>query len=151
MGSCAAGCDDLRRQYAEASLRAQSCAVGAASACGFKAPGSLGCGGCSVWVSDLTELAPLANRFNDMGCYGCFFGGPGGENRCHAIGCADLIDPVCQAGAGGQGTCTNQTDRACPAGVVSGTPCTRRPDSCRRGAAYCFCGTTTPSWQCFGG
>jgi hypothetical protein len=147
--TCAAGCAELRSQYADAVLRAQRCTVGAASPCGFQAPGSLGCGGCPVWVNDHTDLIPLANRFNQMGCYGCYFDGAA-ENRCHAIGCADLIDPVCTAGGSGEGTCTNVTNRPCPAGVMNGTPCTRQPDQCMRGGGFCFCSRSSPNWGCFG-
>ena len=150
MRTCADGCTEVRAQYADAVLRAQGCTAGAASPCGFKAPGSLGCGGCQVWVNDLTEVAPLANRFNQMGCYGCFFDGPGGENRCHATGCADLIGPLCTAGPSGQGSCTNESgSQPCAAGVMTGAPCTRRPDQCMRGGGYCFCSSTSPSWTCF--
>jgi hypothetical protein len=90
---------------------------------------------------------PLANRFNQMGCYGCYFGGAGG-NRCHAIACPDLIEPTCApAGASGQGTCTNLANRPCPAAVMNGTPCTRQ---CMRGTGFCFCSSTIPTWSCFG-
>jgi hypothetical protein len=147
--TCVAGCAELRAQYAEAVLQAQRCTVSAANPCGFKAPGSLGCGGCSVWVNDLTELVPLANRFNQMGCYGCYFG-PADMNRCHAISCVDLIDPVCTATGTGQGSCTNDANRPCPAGVMSGTPCTRQSDQCMRGTGYCFCHFSSPNWTCFG-
>lgn len=146
--TCAAPCADLRRQYADVVLRAQSCRPGAANPCGFKAPGSLGCNACEVWVSDLAEVAPLANQFNDMGCYGCYFGGADGQNRCHAVGCQDLLDAVCTMTASGQGTCTNQTERPCPEGVMTGTRCTRQPDQCKKGNGYCFCHASNPNWIC---
>ena len=110
-GSCAPGCANLRARYADALLRAQSCT--GASPCAFKAPGSLGCGGCQVWVSDLTEVAPLANRFNQMGCYGCYFDGPGGENRCHTIGCPDLFEAIVPCPPG-RGSCTNDMNSPVP-------------------------------------
>lgn len=148
MRACAPGCSDLRARYADAVLRSQSC--GAASACAFKAPGSLGCGGCAVWVTDLAEIAPLANQFNQMGCYGCYFGGAGSDNRCHAIGCPDLIEPLCTTSASGRGTCTNDMDRKCADGVMTGVPCTRMGEYCTRGNSVCLCHFTSPNWMCSG-
>jgi hypothetical protein len=145
--TCAPGCQALRAEYAEAVLRAQRCSAGGQSPCALKAPGSLGCGGCQVWVSDLTEVAPIANRFNDLGCYGCWFDGAAGDNRCHTVGCADLEIPICAA----QGTCINMAkDRTCPPGLMTGTPCTRQPDYCLGGGhTSCYCSANTPNWTCF--
>ena len=147
-GSCAPGCADLRARYADALLRAQSCT--GASACAFKAPGSLGCGGCEVWVTDLSEVAPLANQFNQMGCYGCYFDGPGGENRCHIIGCPDLFESMCPVSASGRGSCTNSMNIPCPDDAMNGAPCSRKGFYCTRGNAICLCHFTSPNWMCSG-
>jgi hypothetical protein len=146
--ACAPGCGALRTQYAEALLRAQRCTSGAAAVCALEAPGSLGCAGCAVRVDDLSEVAPLADRFNQMGCYGCYFGGPAGQNRCQAVGCADLPAPLCTAAASGQGSCTTQVDRTCPPGTRTGTPCdVDGPDFCISPDRVCFC-TTDGDWGC---
>jgi hypothetical protein len=147
-GSCAPGCANLRARYADALLRAQSCT--GVSACAFKAPGSLGCGGCEVWVSDLSEVAPLANQFNQMGCYGCYFDGPGGENRCHIIGCPDLFEAMCPVSASGRGSCTNNMNIACPDDAMNGAPCSRKGFYCTRGNSVCLCHFSSPNWMCSG-
>jgi hypothetical protein len=147
-GSCAPGCADLRARYADALLRAQSCS--GVSACAFKAPGSLGCGGCEVWVSDLSEVAPLANQFNQMGCYGCYFDGPGGENRCHIIGCPDLFEAMCPVSASGRGSCTNNMNITCPDDAMNGAPCNRKGFYCTRGNSICLCHFSSPNWMCSG-
>jgi len=148
-GSCASGCPQLRSRYADAVLKAQSCTV-AGSPCGFRAPGSLGCGGCDVWVDDVTELAPIYNMFNQMGCYGCYFGGPPGENRCHATGCNTLDGPMCRVGASGAGTCVNQErDRTCAPGVMTGAPCPPPADYCTGGGhSVCSCRPSDRRWSC---
>jgi hypothetical protein len=147
-GSCAPGCAGLRARYADALLRAQSCS--GVSACAFKAPGSLGCGGCEVWVSDLSEVAPLANQFNQMGCYGCYFDGPGGENRCHIIGCPDLFEAMCPVSASGRGSCTNNMNITCPDDAMNGAPCNRKGFYCTRGNSICLCHFSSPNWMCSG-
>jgi hypothetical protein len=146
MASCASGCAALRASYADAVLAAQRCSAGAAGACAQKAPSGLGCNSCEVWVNDARPLVPIANQFNDLGCYGCYFGGPGGEFRCHAVGCADLDTPVCAP----QGTCTNQMkDRTCPPGLMTGTPCTSPTDYCIGGSHIsCYCQPGKPNWMC---
>jgi hypothetical protein len=132
-------------------FKAQSCAPGASGACAFKVPASLGCNGCPTWVNDLTELAPVYQQFNDMGCFGCFFGGPPGENRCHATGCTTLDIPMCRAAASGGGTCVNQPrDRTCGPGVMTGAPCGQGDDYCTSGGrAVCACLQNERRWSCF--
>ena len=147
-GGCAPGCAELRRQYADAVLEAQGCSGD--GACAFKAPGSLGCGGCPVWVTDLGKVAPIANRFNQMGCYGCYFDGPGGENRCHTIGCPDLLEAMCTMSASGRGTCTNNMNITCPDGAMNGAPCDQNGFYCTRGNTLCLCHFTSPNWMCSG-
>jgi hypothetical protein len=147
IGTCAPGCADLRARYADALLRAQSCT--GASACAFKAPGSLGCGGCEVWVTDLGEVAPLANQFNQMGCYGCYFGFADGK-RCHAIGCPDLFEAMCPVSASGRGSCTNNMNITCPDDAMNGAPCNRKGFYCTRGNSICLCHFSSPNWMCSG-
>jgi hypothetical protein len=148
-GSCGAGCAQIRSQYADAVLRAQRCTVGAANACSMKAPGLLGCGSCMVWVNDTNELAPLLAQWAAMTCDRCFFGGPGGENRCHATGCPNLDFPLCAA-AGAGGSCTNRAkDRTCRPGVMSGMACLPDDDYCLGGGHnVCTCQPMTRVWSC---
>jgi hypothetical protein len=143
---CASGCAGLAGAYAEAVLKAQGCNPRAPTACGLRAPGTLGCGACEVWVSDVHELLPLAEAFNDMGCYGCYFGGDVPANRCHAIACNSLLRPMCTATAGGRGSCTN--DQTCPPGLASGRPCTANDGLCSGGGhQYCYC-SSEGVWAC---
>jgi hypothetical protein len=149
-GTCAPGCMQLRQQYAELVLKAQSCTPGAADACGRKAFGSLGCLGCEVWVNDLGDLAPVFQRFNQMGCFGCFFDGVGGENRCHPIACADLDSPLCRPMASGGGTCLNAPrDRTCGPTVMNGAPCMPPRDDYCMGGSQALCSCFNSRWTCF--
>lgn len=142
-------CWNLRAAYSEAIIRAKSCSSGNA-ACSAKAAGSLGClGGCQVWVNSTAELDPISERFSANRCGACFYGSPTGD-RCHPVVCNDLGTPMCMAGPSGQGTCVNTPkDRACKAGVTTGTACTPQDDYCT-GFLGKFCTCTRPglTWLC---
>jgi hypothetical protein len=122
---CAPGslCRNLTIAYAEAVLRAQSCTPGAANVCNQSAPGSLGCGGCTVWITSSAEVDSLRAQFQGGGCAACFFGSPTGD-RCHPVICPDLLRGTCTAAAGGRGTCTiEKQPEQCPQGTANGLPC----------------------------
>lgn len=140
-------CRSLQAAYSEAIQRAKSCA-GSDDACSLKAAGSLGCGGCPVWVSNKTELDNLSNRFNAGGCQMCFFGSPTGD-RCHPVVCNSLGLPMCATGPSGQGTCVDRAkDRTCPVGIMTGTACSLLDDYCIGGGKVCTCTRATMTWSC---
>jgi hypothetical protein len=154
---CGAGslCQNLRVAYADAVLRAQSCTVGAPNLCTQSAAGSLGCGGCAVWVTSRAELDPLAARFQQAGCGMCFYGSPTGD-RCHPTICPSLLRGVCTAGAGGRGTCTiEEQPKICPAGTATGQPCPLEGWYCSTvpgPPTNCICrreSATAMNWLCF--
>jgi hypothetical protein len=101
-------------------------------------------------VNDLTELAPIYREFNDMGCFGCYFGGPPGEHRCHATGCVDLHASMCRVAASGAGTCVNmEKDRTCRPGVMTGAACAPGDDYCTGGGhTVCNCRPNDRRWSC---
>ena len=140
-------CANLRAEYAEASLRAQRCTIGAPGACQLKSRAGVGCAGpCLTWVNDAGGLAELATRFQASGCEACLYGSPTGD-RCHPFICPALGVGSCVAGAGGQGTCVN-TEPDCPPGTMAGMSCSPLESSCRLAAnRSCIC-SSRGGWLC---
>lgn len=153
---CAQGsfCWNVKLAYAEAILRAQSCAPGATNVCTQAVPGSLGCGSCQRWITPSAEVDSLRAQFQRGNCEACLFDSPTGD-RCHPVVCPDLLRGTCTAVAGGRGTCTiEQQPEQCPQGAATGQPCPLVGWYCKTVTApqrSCICRMATGdqmSWYC---
>jgi hypothetical protein len=153
-------CSDLIDEYAQALVRAQGCTGGDDLACGLRAPRTLRCPGCELWVSDRQELDRLRATFDAAGCADCPLRGLTADGRCPTGPCAmTLTAPRCAASiapgsAGGPdggsptGQCQDAEPQPCPPAVITGAPCAPYDVCIGGGQIACTCFAPDRTWTC---
>jgi hypothetical protein len=93
---CAGGgtCDQIAKEYQAALERAKVCTLILTNQCEQKAPDTLTCQACTVWVNSTTELDQIRTKFNQQGCNKCLRPCPAIIRLCRTLT---------------QGTCTSST------------------------------------------
>jgi hypothetical protein len=154
-------CADLIDEYAQAVVRAQTCMAGDDQSCGLRAPRTLRCPGCELWVTDRRELDRLRATFDAAGCADCPVRGLTADGRCPTGPCAvTLTAPLCTVAPGpgsatgppdgGQvaGQCNEAQPQRCPAAVTTGAPCAPYDFCFGSGQHACTCFPPDRTWTC---
>jgi hypothetical protein len=151
-------CAALMTEYDRALIDAQRCTIGDNAACGMKAPRTLKCPSCEVWVSDRTPLDPLLLAFKNAGCEGCSFRGLAPDGTCPTGPCSGaLTAPFCSGVPGlafpgvapaAAGQCGNAEATSCGVGVMTGAPCAANDACFGGGHRVCTCFRPNTTWQC---